>query len=133
YSFVIVKDLPTESTLVGEEALAYSRRIGAACRAAGFVLVGGQALAYVPIDFHSIEEYFARFSHARRRNLRRKLRRRRALEIEAIPTGDDRFMDDSFVSAIYALYRNVYVQSEIHFDLLTKPFFRAVLQSAAVN
>ncbi len=133
YPFVIVKDLPTEPVLVGDEALAWSRRVAAACQAAGFVLVDGQALAYVPIDFRSVDDYLTRFSHSRRKSLRRKLRHRHSVEIEAIPTGDARFRDDAFLSAIYALYRNVYAQSEIHFDLLTAGFFRAVLQSAAMN
>ena len=55
------------------------------------------------------------------------------MEIEAIPTGDSRFEDESFLAALYALYRNVYDQSEIHFDLLTAAFFRAVLRDADVH
>ena len=133
YPFVIIKDIPAEAVLVGEEALAYSRQLADACRAAGFVLVEGQALAYVPIDFASTDEYVSRFSHARRRNVRRKLRQRAALEVEAAATGDPRFADEPFLAALYALYRNVYAQSDIHFDLLTPAFFRAVLQDASVN
>jgi len=133
YPFLIIKDIPAESTLVGEEALAYSRRLCAACEAAGFVILEGQALAYVPIDFDGMDDYFARFSHSRRKNLRRKLRRGTSVEIEAVATGDHRLMDLSLVSAIYALYCNVYDQSEIQFDLLTEPFFHAVLQSASVK
>src|SRR5262249_28239837 len=133
YSFVIIKDIPAEPALVGEEAFMYSRRLGDACREAGFALLDGQALAYVPIDFDSIDDYLARFSHSRRKNLRRKLRRRGSVEIEAIASGDERFGDDAFVAAISALYRNVYDQSEIHFDLLTEAFFRAMLRNASVN
>ncbi len=125
---VIVKDLPVEAVLVGDAALAQANRYADACSAAGFVLVDGQALAYVPIDFASIDEFLSRFSHSRRKTLRRKLRSRREVEVEAIDTGDVRFEDEAFVSSIYALYRNVYDQSEIHFDLLTEPFFRAVLR-----
>ena len=133
YPFFIIKDIPTEATLVGDDALADSRRVADTCRDAGFVLVDGQALAYVPIDFASTDEYLSRLSHARRKSLRRKLRSRASLEIEAIPTGDSRFGDESFLAALYALYRNVYDQSEIHFDLLTAEFFRAVLQDADVH
>ncbi len=133
YPFLIVKDLPTEATLVGEESLAYSRSVAEECERAGFVLVDGQALAYVPIDFGSIDEFLARLSHSRRKEIRRKLRSRAALEIEAIPTGDPRFRDDAFLDMLYELYRNVYDQSETHFDLLTPSFFRAVLQDAGVN
>jgi uncharacterized protein len=131
--FLIVKDLPTEAVLVGDAALAYSLRLADACRNTGFVLVEGQALAYVPIDFESTEQYLARLSHARRKNVRRKLKHRDALQVEAIATGDARFDDEDLLAALYALYSNVYAQSEIHFDRLTAPFFRAVLQDAAVH
>ena len=133
YPFVIIKDIPTEATLVGDDAFAYSDRLADACRDAGFLLIDGQALAYVPIDFASTDEYLSRLSHARRKGIRRKLRSRASLEIEAIPTGDPRFDDESFLETLYALYRNVYEQSEIHFDLLTVPFFRAVLQDENVH
>jgi hypothetical protein len=133
YPFLIIKDLPTEGTLVGDEALDYSRRLGEACRGAGFVLLEGQALAYVPIDFVSTEEYLSRLSHARRKNVRRKLRSRGSLEVETIATGDPRFENEAFLAEIYALYGNVYAQSELHFDRLTLPFFRAVLEDADVH
>src|SRR5262249_3092919 len=133
YSFVIIKDIPAEPALVGGDAFAYARALAAACRAAGFALMDGQALAYVPIDFHSIDAYLGRLSHVRRKSLRRKLRRDTGVEVEAVPTGDARFGDDAFVAAVYALYRQVYAQSEIHFDLLSEAFFREVLRSAEMS
>jgi len=128
YPITIVKDLPTEATLVGQEAFDASWRLSKACSAAGFVLMEGQALAYLPIDFASIDHYLGRLSHARRKNLRRKLRSRAALTVEVLPTGDRRFDDDDLVAALYALYGNVYDQSELHFDRLTRAFFEAVLR-----
>lgn len=133
FPFLIIKDLPTEAVLVGDEALAYSRRLADACSKLGFVLLEGQSLAYVPIDFTSIEEFLARRSATRRKNLRRKLKSRSQLTVETIVTGDVRFQDESFLAELYALYLNVYRQSEIHFDLLTPPFFRAVLQDTGAN
>jgi len=133
YAFVIVKDLPAEDTLVGREAGAYSRQLADACRAANFLLLDGQALAYVPIDFASIDEYLSRLSHARRKNLRRKLRSRDSVQVETIATGDARFDDERFLAELYALYLNVYEQSEIHFDRLTATFFRAVLRDPSVR
>ena len=133
YPLVIVKDLPTEAILVGDQALAVSRAVSDACRSAGFVLVDGQALAYVPIDFLSIEEFLAGRSEARRKNIRRKLRSRAALQVDAIPTGDAKFRDSGFLETMYALYLNVYQQSEVHFDLLTPSFFRAVLQDGTIE
>ena len=130
YPFLIIKDLPYDATLVGDAAWDYSRRLAAACRALGFVLVEGQALAYVPLDFASTEEYLARLSRARRKNLRRKLKGGPELDIETIPTGAARFQDATLLAEFYALYLNVYRQSEIHFDLLTASFFKALLQDA---
>jgi len=128
YPFLIVKDIPTDAVLVGDAACTYSRRLAETCRDLGFVLVEGQALAYVPVDFASTEEYLARLSRARRKDLRRKLKSRPELEIETLPTGDVRFQDEALLAKFYALYMNVYRQSEIHFDLLTSGFFRALLQ-----
>jgi uncharacterized protein len=133
YPFLIIKDIPTEPTLVGDAAFAWSRRLADVCGEMGFVLVEGQALAYVPIDFASTEEFLARLSRARRKNLRRKLRSASRLEIEAIATGDARFCDDALLGKLYELYLNVYRQSEIHFDLLTAAFFRAVLQDGSMS
>ena len=131
FPFLIVKDLPTDPALVGEAACAYSSRVAEACRNAGYLLVEGQALAYVPIDFASTDAFLARMSHARRRDVRRKLRGASRLQVEEIPGGDPRFEDESLVAALHKLYRNVYRQSEIHFDLLTESFFGAVLRDAA--
>lgn len=133
FPFVIIKDLPGEPALVGEAAFAHSERVVDAARANGFVMMEGQALAYVPIDFVSTDEYLGRLSHARRKNLRRKLKSRGALEVEALPTGDARFLDEGFLAQLYDLYLNVYRQSEIHFDLLTPAFFRAVLQDGTLD
>ncbi|HXH41048.1 MAG TPA: GNAT family N-acetyltransferase, partial [Thermoanaerobaculia bacterium] len=123
FPFLIVKDLPTEATLVGEEAFAYSRGLAEACARKGFVLLEGQALAYVPIDFASVDEFLSRRSPTRRKNLRRKLKSLSRLTIDTVPTGDARFHDEAFLAELYALFLNVYRQSEIHFDLLTAPFF----------
>ncbi|WP_461572551.1 GNAT family N-acetyltransferase [Sulfuricaulis sp.] len=131
FPFLIVKDIPTDAVLVGEAAQTYSHRFAEACRASGFILVEGQALAYVPLDFATTEEFLARQSRARRKDLRRKLKSIAQLEIETIPTGDARFQDEALLAVFYTLYLNVYRQSEIHFDRLSADFFKALLQDAA--
>ncbi len=133
YPFLIIKDLPGDAVLVGETAYAWSQTLIEACRARGFVALEGQALAYVPIDFASTDEFLMRRSHARRKNLRRKLKAAARLRIEEIHSGDDVFSSGPLPARLYELYRNVYDQSEIHFDLLTEPFFRSVLEDAAVG
>ncbi len=131
YPFLIIKDIPTDAALVGDAAYAYARQLAEICGEKGYVLVEGQALAYVQVDFTSTEEFLARASRARRKDLRRKLKSTSLLEIEVIPTGDPRFQDAALLATFYELYLNVYRQSAIHFDLLTAAFFQAVLQDAS--
>ena len=128
--FLIVKDIPQESPLLDQASNAQARAIAAACERAGFVLLEGQALAWVPIDFESVDDYLARLSAGRRKDIRRKLRTRAALEVEQIPTGAPAFRDAALRDAFYALYLEVYAQSEIHFDRLSRAFFDTLLQDA---
>jgi len=98
----------------------------------GFQTVAGMALAYVPIDFDAMDEYFKqRLSYTRRKEMKRKLRSRASLAIDEVATGDAKFFDDRFVGDLYNLYLNVFQQSKYHFDKLTLPFFQSVLQDAS--
>lgn len=130
HALLIVKDLPQQSPLLSADDNAVSERLAAACSAAGFVLLQGQALAYVPIDFDDLDGYFARLPVGRRKNLRRKMRSLARLEVRRVPTGDPHFRDPQVIDVYYALYLAVYAQSEVHFDKLTRAFFAAVLQDA---
>ncbi|MDE1894812.1 MAG: GNAT family N-acetyltransferase [Xanthomonadaceae bacterium] len=127
---LIVKDIAQDSPLLDAAANAHAAGFAAACEAEGFVLLEGQALAWVPIDFGSSDEYLARLSSGRRKNIRRKLRSRADLQVEVVPTGDARFQDEATLARFQALFDNVYEQSEIHFDRLGADFFRTVLQDA---
>ena len=131
YAFLIVKDTPQDSPLLDAASNAASKAFVDACRENGFVLLEGQALAYVTIDFVSTDEYLSRLSSGRRKDIRRKLRSAAELEFEAVPTGDARFADPAVRAEYYSLFLNVYNQSEIHFDLLTADYFDAILQDAA--
>ena len=124
----IVKDIAQDSPLLGGTDNAYAKAFADACHRAGFVLLEGQALAWVPIDFDSIDGYLARLSSGRRKNIRRKLRSQVGLEIERVPAGDARFDDEATLASFQALFDNVYAQSEVHFDRLTAAFFREVLR-----
>ena len=127
---LIVKDIAQDSPLLTEADNAHASAFAGACAAAGYVLLEGQALAWVPIDFGSDDEYLARLSSGRRKNIRRKLRSRAELEIETLRTGDPRFASAATLAEFYALFDNVYAQSEIHFDRLSAAFFQALLQDA---
>lgn len=133
HPFLIVKDIAQDSPLLDRASNQLANAVAEACERAGFVLLEGQALAWAPIDFDSEDEYLARLSASRRKDIRRKLRARAALEMEAIPTGDPRFADADFRAACYALYLEVYAQSEIHFDCLSREFFDAVFQDVSLG
>ncbi|MEN5016362.1 GNAT family N-acetyltransferase [Erwinia sp. Eh17-17] len=126
----IIKDLPLRSPLLSPSDNDYNLRLIAAARRRGFVCVEGQALAWVPIDFASVDEFLARMSHSRRRNIRRKLRSRDGLNIEVLKTGDVRFQDSVFRAQLYQQYLAVWHQSELHFDRLSANFFDHVLTDA---
>lgn len=128
---LIIKDIPQASPLFDQSAADWCRDFADACAQVGFVLLEGQALAYVPIDFASEDEYLARLSSGRRKDIRRKLRKRDDVAVEAVPCGDSVFADEAVIDAYYALYENVYAQSEIHFDKLSRDFFAAVLRDAS--
>jgi hypothetical protein len=130
FRLLIVKDIPSASPLLAAADNAYAHALVRACTDAGCVLVEGQALAYVAIDFPTIDAYLRRLSSSRRQNLRRKLRSRARLEIRRIPTGSDIFRDDAAIDGYYALYSAVFAQSDVHFDRLTRSFFACVLRDA---
>lgn len=130
---LILKDIPLPSPLLSEAANERAEAFSAACTAAGFVLVEGQALAHLPIDFSDADEYLARLSAGRRRDIRRKLRSRAELTVDILPTGHERFGDAAFLDQLYGLYEQVYDQSELHFDKLSAGFFRAVFQDAGLD
>lgn len=126
----IVKDLPQACPLLPDSDNAHAQATLTALAAQGFVLLEGQALAYVPMDFTSLDGYLAGLSSSRRKNLRRKLKSREQLCIQRIPTGAA-FADDSLVDSYYALFEAVYAQSEVHFDKLTRGFIAALLRDTA--
>jgi len=126
----IVKDLPCSSPLIGATDNDACERLLTCLRAAGFQVVAGQALAYVPIDFDSIDEYMGRLSSIRRKEFRKKLKQKAALTIDEHRTGSQVFADSKFTDELYRLYLNVFAQSKYHFDKLTMPFFESVLNDA---
>lgn len=133
YPFMIVKDLPLASPLLSDKDKQYSAQLITALKEQGYIEVEGQALAWVPIDFSGMNEVFSRFSYSRRKNFRRKLKSLEKLDINVLHSGDDCFFEKAVLDEYYQLYLNVYQQSEVHFDLLIKPFFVQLLQSKAAK
>ncbi|MBU6248875.1 MAG: GNAT family N-acetyltransferase [Xanthomonadaceae bacterium] len=129
-ALMVVKDLAPESPLLEVADNRRSAALAHALQEQGCVLLEGMALAWVPIDFDSEEDYLARLSRSRRKEMRRKLRSRADLRIETWHTGDAAFAAESVMARFIALYENVYAQSEIHFDHLSADYLRAVLRDA---
>lgn len=126
-SLLIVKDLaPTGSFFAPRENLA-AEKIRELFTNAGFTLLDGQALAYVPIDFPDVDDFLARFSRNRRADFRRKLKSSCDTQLSIIPTGDPLFADARVVDSFYRLYNNAYEKSATQFDKLPRPFFHATL------
>jgi Peptidogalycan biosysnthesis/recognition len=130
---LIVKDIPQASPLLDPATNDWCADFTAACSDSGYVLMEGQALAYVPIDFADEETYLSRLSSSRRKDIRRKLRQRDAVQVETVACGDARFHNEEAIDAYYTLYTNVYAQSEIHFDQLSRDFFATILRDANSN
>jgi hypothetical protein len=132
-SLLILKDLPLDSPLLPQQDQSLSQSLADEAKGRGFIEVQGQALAYVPVDFSSVDEYLARLSPGRRKDLRRKAKKRDDISVSRLPFGSPLFSDPAFLEQAYMMYLNVFRQSEIHFDLLSRDFFAAMLQNGAVD
>lgn len=128
---LVIKDIPESSPLMPAAANAYADALVGALRARQFVILEGQALAWLPIDFADEDAYLARLSRSRRKDIRRKLRARTDISVSVVRTGAPMFQDASTLSQFHALYEAVYAQSEIHFDQLSPTFFKALLQDGS--
>jgi hypothetical protein len=132
-ALLLVKDIPNDAPFLSAEANRLADQLVDACKAHGFFMVEGQALAWVPIDFADEDAYLARLSANRRRDIRRKLRSRKTLRVDILATGDPRLADAVIANELYAQYLAVYRQSTIHFDLLSPDFFKALLRDSTLG
>jgi hypothetical protein len=130
FALIIIKDIPAHSPLLSAADNRVADTLTAEARAAGYVLLQGQALAYMPIDFGSIDAWLARFSAKHRYDLRRKLGLRRELSVERWPLGAAPLQDAARRAELYALYQQVYAHSETHFDQHRARFFDALFSDA---
>ena len=131
-SLTIIKDLPCSSPLLGKRENDFADALAIRARTRGFMEIEGQALAYVHIDFSSIDTYLSHLSSASRKDLRRKMKKRHLLDLEVLPLGHSRFNEQPFLDTLYAMYQNVYRQSDVQFDLLSPAFFSALLHSQTI-
>ncbi len=125
--FLVVKDIAPAAPFFSPTENTVSAKLCQTLTAAGFTLLDGQAMAYIPIDFDSLDSFFSRFSASRRSDWRRKLKKRSATKRQILYTGDPLFQDNKMIDRFYQLYENVYNNSEIHFEKLTRAFFAKIL------
>lgn len=128
FPLLIVKDIPQRSALLSERENRLADELVHACEAQEYVVLEGQALAYVTIDFADASTFLGRLSSSRRKNLRRKMRSLDKLEVTRVPTGDARFSDEGTIDQYFALYLAVFAQSEIQFDRLSREFLASLLR-----
>lgn len=130
FALIIIKDIPSHSPLLDAADNRAADTLAANARDAGYVLLQGQALAHLPIDFSSIDAWLQRFTAKHRYDIRRKLKQRSALSVEHWPLGSPPLQDPACRAELYALYQQVYAQSEIHFDQHRARFFDALFCDA---
>src|SRR3989338_129655 len=130
--FLIFKDIPSESPLLSGIENEFSKKLISYLEKSGFLVIFGQALAYVQIDFSSVDEYLGRFSRSRRKDFKRKLRVFPQVSISKIPLGDE-FFNEETIELLYKYYLDVYENSKIHFDKLTYQFFKKLLTDKENN
>lgn len=125
---LVIKDLALQSPLLDAAGNTASAALLDALQQRGFMLLEGMPLAWLAIDFDSLDTYLGRLSSSRRKDIRRKLKSRDRLRIECVDTGAGLFADIEQVRRCHALYLQVHAQSLVHFDLLTEAFFAQLLR-----
>jgi len=124
---LIVKDIPCNSPLLSASENANAASFITLLEEKGLILVTGQALAYMDIDFPSFDAYLMTLSGSRRTDFRRKLKLATELARIEVKTGDA-FFSDAVVEQLYQQYLNVFERNDIHFDKLSVDFFKQVFQ-----
>jgi hypothetical protein len=83
----------------------------------------GLPSAHLDIDFADLDAYFARLSHATRKDMRRKLKAAAHVRIEVREAVED------VLDRITALYAETLARADMSFEELTPAYFRGVLAS----
>jgi len=88
-----------------------------------FVRLESLATTMLEIKARSMEEYFEGLSKNMRKDLKRKLRR--SAELATLKTEIRENVDD-IIDRIYELYLNNFNDSDVHFEILTRDFFKNI-------
>lgn len=87
-----------------------------------FYKVLGYPSVELPITFKTFEEYFSGLSKATRKDLKRKFRKSEGVDI----VFEVRNEAGEFIDKIYELYLNTLYKSDVHFEILSKSFFKSI-------
>ena len=93
-----------------------------ATRAIGYQPTPGMPTAVLPIDFPDLDGYFAKLSHATRKDMRRKLKVLPKLKIEVVRDLS------GLETRVLELYRQTRERSDLQFADLTSAYFTGVLE-----
>ena len=91
----------------------------------GYKSVNGLAVAHLDINFADMDAYFARLSHATRKDMRRKLRLRHEVRVEVRDNIND------VLPRVMELYADTHARADMQFEELTPAFFQNVLRHGA--
>lgn len=87
----------------------------------GYQAIPSLPTAFLDIDFADMDAYFARLSHATRKDMRRKLKAAARVRIEVRDNLDD------VMDRVMALYAETLARADMSFEELTPAYFRGVL------
>lgn len=93
-------------------------RYGGVLRRHRYTPVASLPMAYLAIDFASTEEYLSRLSHATRKDMRRKLRRRSEVRVEFADRLDDVLVE------LMEMYSETRARSDWQFETLSGDYFK---------
>jgi predicted N-acyltransferase len=92
-----------------------------ASQALGYRAMPSLPTAHLDIDFADMDAYFARLSHATRKDMRRKLKAAAHVRIEVREALDD------VLDRVMALYAETLARADMSFEELTPAYFQGVL------
>ena len=109
-------------SLIGLKDVVVAGRPGWSARALGYRAIDSLPVAYLDIDFPSLDRYSQRLSASARKDMRRKLRALEGVRIEV------RTQVDDVIDRIMALYGETRSRAEMSLEALTPAYFQGVLR-----
>jgi len=110
---LVLKDIPEESPLLPREENTQTQKLMQFCEQSNeFSLISGKSIAYIAIDFSTVEQYLAALEPASAANLQQKFKSKTSIDIVQLFTGDRFFYDPTVLQELYQLYSNTYERAQ---------------------